>query len=194
MRYARLLMVVTVGVGLAVGGCGSGGGGTVAGTPAQTTSAAAVSSSVAQSASVATAAAPTGQLSTTLVECATLKVPAGLKRANVNPVDGPMCAYDSDTDYVSFTVGTRLATSFKAAKVVEQANTNGKIVIEPVSADGWTFGARWPDNGPTARVQYWLVDGKNRVLMCKMGSDRGAAGIDELAAVCEMAKAALYTP
>ncbi|MBK8470431.1 MAG: hypothetical protein IPL45_11800 [Actinomycetales bacterium] len=155
-----------------------------------------MSSSVAQSASVATAAAPTGQLSTTMVECATVKLPlpAGLKRANVSPVDGPMCAYDSDTDYVSFTVGPRLATSFKAAKLVEQENSKGKVVIEPVSADGWTFGARWPDNGPTARVQYWLVDGKNRVLMCKMGSDRGAAGIKELAAVCEMAKAALYTP
>jgi hypothetical protein len=104
-----------------------------------------------------------------------------------------MCAFESDTDYVSFAVGTRLAHTFQAAKVSEQARSNGKIVIEPASMDGWTFGARWPDNGTFVRVQHWIVDSKGQVLLCKMGSDRGEAAIAELSGVCEQAKSALYS-
>lgn len=104
-----------------------------------------------------------------------------------------MCAYESDTDYVSFRVGRREPTSFDIAQRVEQASSNGKTVIEQVPADGWTFGARWPGKGTFMRVQRYLVDAQGQVLLCKMGSNRGQAGVTELVAVCDQAKSALLT-
>ena len=104
-----------------------------------------------------------------------------------------MCAFESQTDYVSFKVGPG-APTFTAAKAIEQAKSNGKVVIEQVPAEGWSFAARWPsDGGPLLRVQHWLVDAKGQVLLCKMGSERGEAGVAELAKVCEQAKTALFT-
>ena len=88
----------------------------------------------------------------------------------------------------------RQAPTFKTARIVEQGNSKGKVVIEQVAAEGWTFGAQWPPNGALTRVQRWLVDADGQVLLCKMGSDRGDAGIAELIAVCDQAKAKLYTP
>lgn len=195
MTFTRILTVAAAGASLALGGCGGGGEDKPAtsASAAPSTAATASASASASPSSTAEAAAPTGTLTTTPVKCTQVELPAGLKQAGVNPVDGPMCAYESDTDYVSFQVGARLATSFKVAKVIEQGQSEGKIVIEPVAADGWTFGARWPANGPSVRVQYWLVDGTNQVLLCKMGTDRGEGAIAELADVCEQAKAALYT-
>ena len=193
MRFTRFLTVVAAAAGLAVGGCGSGGeDDPVANTSAPATTAATASASAPPSPPpTAEAAAPTGTLTTAPVKCTQVKLPTGLARANAGPE--VMCAFESDTDYVSFAVGTRMASTFDVAKAWSRRSSNGKIVIEPVPADGWTFGARWPDDGPFVRVQQWLVDGQKQVLLCKMGSDRGEAGIAELADVCEQAKTALYT-
>ncbi len=192
MRNSTRVSAVAAGIALLAGGCSSG----AADEPSSSASSAAASPTAAESPSVSAtptdeAATPTGTLATTPVECAELTLPAGLERAGASP--DVMCAFESDTDYVSFAVGTNMAQSFDMAKSVEQSNSDGKTVIEPVSADGWTFGARWPDEGPFVRVQHWLVDGGGQVLLCKMGSDRGEAGIGDLAEVCEQAKSALYT-
>lgn len=136
-------------------------------------------------------AAPTGTLSTKPIDCAVLKlpVPAALKRSK-NP--SLMCAFESQTDYVSIRVTANAARDFDMAKNLELTNSAGKTAIEPVSADGWTFGARWPGNGgPNIRVQYWLVDDGGKVLLCKLGSNRGESAITELAKVCEQARSAL---
>ena len=182
MRYSRYLSLLTAATLLALSGCGSGGetsepAGDVAASPSASPS--------------AEAASPTGTLTTKPIDCATIKPPADLKKAGAGP--DVMCAFESGTDYVSFAAGPNMASTFDQAKSVEQANSNGKIVIEPVEAAGWTFGARWPDEGTFVRVQRWLVDGQGQVLLCKMGSDRGESAIAELAEVCEQAKTALYT-
>lgn len=194
MRSTRLLMTVTLCAGL-MSGCGSSSGedpaaGTTTSAAASSTAPPSPSASASASPSVSEAA-PTGTLSTKPMKCADVKLVAGLKRAGASPE--VMCAFESATDYVSFRVG-RQANSFEIAKITEQGNSKGKVVIEQVPADGWTFGAQWPANGPFMRVQRWLVDAKGQVLLCKMGSDRGEAGITELVSVCEQAKTALYTP
>ncbi len=182
MRYSRYFSLLAATALLTLSGCGSGGETSEPandGAPSPTESPS------------AEAASPAGTLTTTPIDCGTIKAPADLKKAGAGPE--VMCVFESDTDYVSFATGTNMASTFDQAKSVEQANSDGKIVIDPMEAAGWTFGARWPDEGTFVRVQRWLVDGQGQVLLCKMGSDRGESAITELADVCEQAKTALYT-
>ncbi len=192
MGRSRTTVIVVAGLALAAG-CGSGGAQAPPDTPVATASTApspSPSPSASASPTAPAQAAPSGSLKTTL-DCAEVTPVAGLKKTNASP--GTLCAFESDTDYVAFTVTRQQAPTFTAAQAVEQANSKGKIVIEQVPADGWTFGARWPADGAFTRVQRWLVDAQGQILLCKMGSDRGDAGITELVAVCEQAKAKLHT-
>lgn len=187
MRYSQNFSALAASLLLVLGGCGSGG---------ETSEAGSDESPPSSPSPSAEAAGPTGTLTTKAIDCATIKPPADLKKASTGP--DVMCAFESGTDYVSFAAGAspsalHVASTFDQAKKIEKANSNGKIVIEPVEAAGWTFGARWPDEGTFVRVQRWLVDGQGQVLLCKMGSDRGESAITELADVCEQAKTALYT-
>lgn len=175
----------------ALAGCASGGAAapTSAAADGGATSAgatsAAASPSASASASPATSAEASGSLSTKSVDCATVTRPKALKRTMAAPP--VMCAYESATDYVSFAVAEGFARTFEQA-----AGTESKK-IEQAPAEGWTFGAAWPVENGFTRVQYWLVAANGRVLLCKMGSERGAAGIKNLAAVCNGAKQLLYT-
>ena len=189
MRSLHWVIAVTVAAGL-VSGCGSGS----AGAPSATVSGSTTTSAAASpnpSTSAPPASAATGTLSTAPHPCTGLELPKGLKRQNTTrPLS---CTWESATDFVLFAVGQE-ATTFNIAKSLEQSNSDGKIVIEQVPAEGWSFGARWPSDGSSLlRVQRWLVDAKGLVLLCKMGSERGEAGIAELVDVCEQAKTALFT-
>lgn len=191
MRSLHLVIAVTVAAGMVVSGCGSVSAETPSATVSGSTTTSAAASSNPSTSAPPTSAAATGTLSTAPHPCTGLELPKGLKRQKtMRPL---ACTWESATDYVLFAVG-REATTFDIAKSLEQSNSNGKTVIEQVPAEGWSFGARWPSDGSSLlRVQRWLVDAKGQVLLCKMGSERGEAGIAELVDVCEQAKTALFT-
>ncbi len=203
MRLTQNSMALISVACLTVGGCASandgaaGVGPSVSATRSATATGSKAASEVPASTVTPSAAppestAPTGTLSTKRIDCTVLSLPApaDLKRSN-NPA--VMCAFESETDYVSIHVTANAARNFDMAKNIEMGNSSGKTEIKPVSADGWTFGARWPGNGgPNIRVQYWLVDAGGKVLLCKLGSDRGESAITELAKVCEQARSVLF--
>lgn len=197
MGRSRVSLSVVAVVGLLLTGCGSGtkdsadaaGPSSISAPPPASASTSPTPSAVAPS----EAAAPTGTLSKKFSDCAKVDLPKAAQLQQSKSGDPEMmCAFESDTDYVSFKVTNGAAFNFDMAMNIEKGTSNGTTVIKPRDADGWSFGATWPADGTFVRAQYWLV-GKDGILLCKMGSDRGEAGITDLADVCEQAKSALLT-
>ena len=181
----RALVVTTMGVAVAaLAGCG--GGGVDEPSPAASSPPPAASPS-SPAPSTSTPADPNSpviiraRLPKTL-DCATLPVPETLQRTAAPP---PKCGYESATDAMSVTVSLFLPRTLEQLRQSEEQQAGSTIDLTDATPDGWSFGARWPEEGGFSRTQYYLVASDAKVLECKTGTDRGEAGVAELLAACE---------